>query len=211
MTTDEARPPLWRHPILVSALAGFGLLFAAGIATGVVAGSLERGAMKPLAAAVMLGALALVAGCGWLLWRTLPGLYAETSPRVTRSRRLLTVSAAVGGALGLLLTLGALATGQEPPDVFSNAPIAGWIALATIGVWLLVVPALTWKWHRSIDEHEASAYRDGTLAGIYAYCAIAPTWWFGWRGGFLPEPQEMVTFLIVVVVWGLVWLTRRYA
>jgi hypothetical protein len=188
MTTDEARPPLWRHPILVSALAGFGLLFAAGIATGVVAGSLERGAMKPLAAAVMLGALALVAGCGWLLWRTLPGLYAETSPRVTRSRRLLTVSAAVGGALGLLLTLGALATGQEPPDVFSNAPIAGWIALATIGVWLLVVPA-----------------------GIYAYCAIAPTWWFGWRGGFLPEPQEMVTFLIVVVVWGLVWLTRRYA
>ena len=210
MTTDDARTPLWRHPILLAAMAGIGLLFSAGVIAGVIAGTIERGAVKPIAAAFALGAAALVALCGWTLRRTIPLLYPEASPRVSRSRKLLTLSAVIGGILGMLLVLGSLATGVEPPSVFSNAPIAGWVAIAAIAVWLLAVPPLTWNWHRSIDEHEATAYRDGTLAGIYAYCAIAPTWWLGWRGGFLPEPQEMITFLVVVSVWGLVWLVRRY-
>ena len=134
----------------------------------------------------------------------------DASPRVTRSRKLLTLSGLIGGVVGILLVLGSLATGAEPPSMLSNHPIEGWIAIAIIAVWLVVVPPLTWQWHRSIDEHEASAYRDGTLAGMYAYCAIAPTWWLGWRGGFLPEPQEMITFLAVIFVWGVVWVVRRH-
>lgn len=211
MTLDEAPPvPLWRHPILIAAIAGFGLLFGAGVTAGAIAGSIERGAMKPLGAVVLVGAVGLVAGCLLILRRAIPALYPDASPRVARSRRLVTLSAVIGAALGMLLVLGNLASGQEPPSLFDNTPMAGWVALTMIAVWLLAVPPLTWKWHRSIDEHEASAYRDGTLAGIYVYCAIAPTWWFGWRGGFLPEPQEMITFLIVITVWGLVWLVRRY-
>lgn len=214
-TDIDTRPPLWRHPLLIALVAGTGLLFAAGIVTGVVAGTLERGAIKPVAIAFLVGALIAIAGCAWLLRRALPAIlgkasYAGASPRVVRSRKLITLSAAIGGVLGLMLALGSLAQGQEPPSVFSNEPMLPWMALAAIAVWLIVVPPLTWRWHQSIDEHEARAYRDGTLAGIYAYCAIAPTWWFGWRGGFLPEPQEMITFSIVMVVWGLVWAVRRY-
>lgn len=210
MTKDDVAIPLWRSPILIAALAGFGLLFAAGVATGVVAGTLERGAIKPIAAVFLAGAIALIAVSGIALRRALPAIYQEASPRVRKSRRLITLSAVIGAALGILLTLGSLVGGTERPEMFSNAPIAPWIALSMLAVWLLAVPPLTWQWHRSIDEHEASAYRDGTLTGMYAYCAIAPTWWLGWRGGFLPEPQEMITFLVVILVWGLVWLVRRH-
>ena len=73
-----------------------------------------------------------------------------------------------------------------------------------------MVPPITWAWHRSIDEHESEAYRDGTLAGIYVFSAVAPGWWLAWRGGMLPEPDVMIVFLIVYVVWGLVWIIRRY-
>lgn len=211
MTTDKPAVPLWRHPLLVVGVAGFALMISIGVITGVIAGSLERGTIKPLAAAALIAAIAATVGAGLLLRRALPALYPPASPRVARSRRLMTLSAVIGGALGMLLVLGSLAAGQEPPSLFSNAPIAGGIALAAIAIWLVAMPPLTWRWHRSIDEHEATAYRDGTLAGIYVYCAIAPTWWLGWRGGFLPEPQEMITFLIVVAVWGLVWFARRYS
>jgi len=209
-TDIDSDPPLWRHPLLIALVAGTGLLFAAGIVTGVIAGSLERGAVKPLAAAFVIGAVAVIAGCALLLRRVLPALYRQSSPRVTKSRRLITASAGIGAVLGLVLALGGLAQGRQPPSVFSNQPMLPWIALGAIAVWLIVVPPLTWQWHRSIDEHEARAYRDGTLAGIYAYCAIAPTWWLGWRGGFLPEPQEMITFSVAMLVWGLVWAVRRY-
>lgn len=210
MTTDEPRAPLWRHPLLVVAVAGTGLVFAVGVVTGVIAGAVERGAVKPLAAAALAASVLVAIACGWLVRRALPALYAEASPRVSRARRLVTLSGAVGGVLGILMVLGSLWAGDRPPEMFSNTPMPEWIALAGIAVWLVLVPPLTWAWHRSIDEHEAGAYRDGTLAGMYAYCAIAPTWWIGWRGGFLPEPQEMITFLIVIAVWGLVWVVRRY-
>lgn len=210
MTVDDVPTPLWRSPAVVAGVAATGLLFAAGGMVGAVFGSLERGGVSPLGLAFLIAAAAMLVGCGALLRRTVPKLFSGASPSVTRSRRLLILSALLGAAIGVFLVLGSLASGEEPPAIFGNQPIPDWIALATIAAWLLVVPPLTWKWHRSIDEHEASAYRDGTLAGMYAYCAIAPTWWFGWRGGFLPEPQEMVTFTVVLAVWGLVWAVRRY-
>lgn len=209
-TDTDARTPLWRRPLLIALIAGTGLLIAAGIVTGVIAGSIERGSVKPVAIAFLVGAVIAIAGCVWLLRRALPTIYRQAGPRVTKSRKLITASAGIGAALGLILALGSLAQGQEPPSVFSNEPMLPWMALGAIAVWLIVAPPLTWQWHRSIDEHEARAYRDGTLAGIYTYAAIAPTWWLGWRGGFLPEPQEMITFSAVMLVWGLVWAVRRY-
>ncbi|MFA9199679.1 MAG: hypothetical protein ACEQR8_00625 [Cypionkella sp.] len=186
------------------------MLFATGVVAGVAAGSIERGAMKPLAGAILLAALAVAVLCGWLLRRSLPVIFAQTSPRVGKARRMAVLSGVIGALIGMLMVLGSVWAGEEPPSLFSNAPLPGFVALIAIAALLLLVPPITYIWHRSIDEHEALAYRDGTLAGIYAYCAIAPTWWLGWRGGFLPEPQEMITFLIVVAVWGIVWTVRRY-
>ena len=57
MIKDEPAIPLWRHPVLVAAIAGILLLFSLGLMAGIVASSIEREAMKPLGAAFLVGAL----------------------------------------------------------------------------------------------------------------------------------------------------------
>ena len=210
MIKDEPAIPLWRHPVLVAAVAGTLLLFSLGLIAGVVASSIEREAMKPLGAAFLVGALVVVVASTWLLKRSIPAIFTQVSPRVGRARKMLVWSMVIGALLGMFLVLGSLAVGTEPPEVFSNAPIPQWLAIVAIAIILVVVPPITWAWHRSIDEHESEAYRDGTLAGIYVFSAVAPGWWLAWRGGMLPEPDVMIVFLIVYVVWGLVWVVRRY-
>lgn len=210
MTTDEPAVPFWRQPILIAAAAGTLMLFSFGVTAGVILGSLERGAMKPVAVAFLIGALILAVLSAWSLKRTIPAIFTEVSPSVGRARRMVVWSGAIGGVLGVVLVLGSMTVGSEPPSAFSNAPLPGWLAIAAIAMLLIVVPPVTWIWHRSIDEHEAQAYREGTLAGMYAFSAIAPTWWIGWRGGLWAEPDTMIIFFIVYAVWGLVWVVRRH-
>jgi hypothetical protein len=214
----EARsevPSLGRFAL--AAGSGLALLFSVGMIVGVSAASLEHQKLKPAGLAAALAALLAAIVAGIVLRRVLPSLLpTPASPRVGRARRMVILSGAVGGVLGLVLALGSLGGlggGPEPQDMasaLSSSPVPRWVALAAIAVWLGVVPWLTIVWHRSIDEHEAGAYRDGALAGIYAYFAIAPTWWMAWRGGLVPEPQHMVVFLVVVTIVGLVWAWRRY-
>ncbi len=98
---------------------------------------------------------------------------------------------------------------KDPFAVFSNGPVPLAVAAVAIVGWLLAV-ALSLQWHRTVDEHEARTYEFGGLAGLYLYSVLAPAWWLAWRGGLAPEPDSMVIFLAVMLVWGIGWLWRRY-
>lgn len=195
--------------IALIAIAGIGLVFGAGVIAGMVTAAVEKGGTPSFLFVVFaVAAIALVAGCVWAVVRTIPRLQgAVVSPRTRRARSMLYLSMAVGAVIGLAMSLGAL--GNDPRELWAG-PVSPVAAMFAIAVWVIAVPLLSWRWWRNIDEHEALAYKDGALAAMYTYSAIAPPWWVGWRGGFLPEPQEMVTFVIVLAVWGMVWLARRY-
>ncbi|HUQ13190.1 MAG TPA: hypothetical protein VM055_02840 [Novosphingobium sp.] len=215
LATDGDRaesPPLARVALAIA--SGLALLFSIGVVAGVIAAAIERGALKPTGALALAGAAMIAIGAWVVLRRVIPALLpTQSSPRVGKARRMVMLSGAVGGVLGMFLALVALSSGQSSSDVMaglSSSPLPRWVALVAIAVWVGAVPWLTINWHRNIDEHEAQAYRDGALAGIYAYFAIAPTWWMAWRGGMAAEPQEMPVFLVVVGIVGLVWAWRRY-
>ncbi len=199
--------------LIKCALAGTGLLFFTGVGLGVTMVVVERGEAKPLALAIGAAALVLAALCGWALYRLKPFAMNEdgpVSPRVLNARRTLGLSAVVGAVLGVVLSIATLSS-DDPWGLFGDAPLPPWVAALAIAVWIGVVPLLSWRWWRNIDEHEAAAYRFGAVAGMYGYAFIMPTWWMGWRGGFLPEPQAMLIFVVVIVVWGAAWLSRRSA
>lgn len=210
-TEREDRPGFAVRDIALVAVAAPVMLFSIGVVAGAIAGAVEKGGdHSPWLAPVILAALVLAGGALWLLIRTVPRLLKTDyplSPRTGKARSMLYLSMAIGAVLGAVISFGSL--GDDPRTLWSG-PIAPGIALFAIAVWIIAVPLMSWRWWRNIDEHEALAYKDGALAGIYAYSFVAPSWWMGWRGGFLPEPQEMITFLVVIAVWGLVWAFRRY-
>jgi hypothetical protein len=198
--------------LALAALAGTGLLFCLGIAVGVTAAFVERGSVKPLALAIAAAALAVAALCGWALYRLKPFAREEgpIAPRVLKARRTLIASGLIGGVLGVVLSVSTLSL-DNPWGLFGNTPVPPIAAALALGVWLIVVPLLSWRWWRNIDEHEAAAYSSGAVAGIYAYAFLTPSWWMAWRGGFLPEPQPMLIFAAVMAVWGIAWMNRRSA
>jgi len=194
------------------AFAALGLLlslFGAGLVAGVAKAMLDGVVKHELRAGVAVGVGIGLLIAGALLLKGLLPLVADKggSPRTRKARSMLYLSMAIGAVLGAAISFGSL--GEDPRSVWSG-PVAPGVALFAIAVWIGAVPLLSWRWWRNIDEHEALAYKDGALAGMYAYSFVTPTWWMGWRGGFLPEPQGMATFLVVIAVWGLVWLARRY-
>ena len=195
-----------------SSLAGIGLLFFGGVSVGVGAAVAQKGEAKPLALGIALAALVLAALCGWMIYRLKPFSAGDgpISPRVLKARRTIGLSAVVGAVLGMSLSLATLSA-EDPWGMFGNAPVPPLVAALAIAVWLGVVPWLSWSWWRNIDEHEAAAYRFGALAAMYVYTFLMPTWWMGWRGGFLPEPQSMLIFAVVIAVWGAGWVSRRGA
>ncbi|MEL6878764.1 MAG: hypothetical protein AAGL68_11810 [Pseudomonadota bacterium] len=130
------------------------------------------------------------------------------APSTRKSRNLLLIALAIGGALGLFL---GLSDGAGNDILFSNAPISQTVALISIAVWLIIVPAISWLWWKSVDEHEANAYREGAMISAHLYLFIVPAWWFAARAGWLQAQDPMIVFMIVCGVWILVWAYRKYA
>jgi membrane associated rhomboid family serine protease len=129
-------------------------------------------------------------------------------PSERANHRLLAISGAVGGIVGLSTALIML---QQPErtDPWSS-PLPLWFAVLMALIWGVVIPITSWRWHRVVDEHERQAYRDGAVASFYTVGLGVPVWWFLWRGGALPPVQVEWVYGAMLAVGGLVWLWRKY-
>ena len=207
---DDAAGPR-RAIIRAAKLGGAGTLtvFLIGGAAGAFAAMAEDGRIDPKGIAVVAAfALAGIAAATWFvrLLRRVPATAPET-PRATRARRMVVISGAIGGALGLLFAAGGV---FEPGVAFSNTPISPLVAMIALAVVGIAVPAVTLGWHRSVDEHEEHVYRFAALIALYAYFWASLMWWIAARGGILPPADAKVIFGIVWAVWGVAWAWGKY-
>ncbi|MCT8001771.1 hypothetical protein NZL82_07740 [Sphingomonas sanguinis] len=135
-------------------------------------------------------------------------------PSERANHRLVAISGAVGGVMGLSMALVAILSapaGMKPSTLnMWTSPLPLWFAILMALMWGVVVPIISWRWHRVVDEHESRAYRDGALAAFYVVGLGAPVWWFLWRGGVLPPLQVEWVYGALMATCGIVWMWRKY-
>jgi hypothetical protein len=215
MAMSEDRPEQDRgvsmKNIALSALLTLLLLLSIGGVAGAIAGLIESPENWGEATLAMAGAALVGAAAALGLRRLKPwaGSGEPISPKTRKAHNLMLLSGALGALIGAALAISTISLDQ-PWALFSNSPMAPAVVIPVIAVWLLLVPLVSWQWHRSVDEHEAEAYKFGGLAGLYLYAFLAPAWWLAWRGGLVPEPDTMLLYLLVLLVWSVGWFWRRY-
>jgi hypothetical protein len=194
--------------------AGVALLFLTGGIAGFLAAHANDGggalAMKGVIVLTVMLALALA--MVWMIVRSARALRASLEPLAKSTRQgrvILYCTLGLGMLVGILFAVTGTAQGGVAAFL-NNGPIDRWLALTLAVVMGGIVPLLSWRWHRVIDEHEREAYRDGAIAGAYAYMVGAPVWWLLWRGGWLPAPDGIAIFCIFNTIFAVVWLKRTY-
>jgi hypothetical protein len=204
---DDARDYSTFKRIALGALGGFAFLFLPAFAVGFTKGRLGQGPLENTDFAILGAAALLLIVICFAVWRMWPAESGEPeAPRVKQSRMVIFTCMGVGALLGMILVLT-----QEPGvEMFFDGPINPIIAGVVIAVWLLFVPIATLKWLRTVDEHEADAYREGAFIAGHAYLFLAPAWWMAHRAGWLPAQDPMIVFLIICTVWSAVWFAKRY-
>lgn len=142
------------------------------------------------------------------------GAKTEMGPSERENRRLLLWSGVLGGVIGAATAIVALTGrprgGGHTPFDFVTSPLPAWFALLVVIAWGVVLPIISWRWHRVVDEHEREAYRDGAVAAFYVIGVGAPCWWFLWRGGMAPPVDAGALYAAMMVAGGGVWLWRKY-
>ncbi len=134
-------------------------------------------------------------------------------PSERANHRLLAICGGLGGAIGLATAVVALQQRHGPNGAnvsLLTTPLPAWLAVVIAVLWGVVLPVISWRWHRVVDEHEREAYRDGAIAGYYVIGVGAPVWWFLWRGGLLPAVDAFWLYVAVMTVSGTVWIWRKY-
>ena len=217
MAMSEERPDEVRaagvKTVALSIVLGLVILLALGILIGagyaLATGEVDPGEMPITIGLGIVGGLALlVAVVGLVRLKPWAGSGEPMSAKTRKANNLLLLSGALGGVIGAALSIATISM-DNPYALFSDAPMSRWAVIPALAVWLLVVPVISWQWHRSIDEHEAEAYKFGGIAALYLYAFLAPAWWFAWRGGLVPAPQTMVIYMLVISVFGIGWFWRR--
>jgi hypothetical protein len=190
---------------------GLGAIFGVGVIAGLLSANAERGGEIGIKLVGLLAAAALIAaGSAWVAWRAARAAARAGGAPTTREKRNRVVMAAcmlLGGGIGVALMLG----GNSPLDAFNSTPLPPLLALALVAPIAVLLPLLTYYWHRNaIDEQEEAAYRNGALYGAYTYFYVAPSWWLLWRGGFVPAPDGILLYFLIITVTGVVWLWSKY-
>lgn len=158
---------------------------------------------------VFMGLNLLVAGAGlWGFRRLKPWIERERlSPSTRRTNALFGLSGLVCMP-GVLVLAFASSSAETPFGLFSNGPVAPWVALLALASWALGI-WLSWKWYFSADEHEREAYDFGSVVGAGIFTALAPAWWVAARTGLVAHPDPMVLWLITMFAIGVAWIWRR--
>ena len=201
-------------------LSGLGIAMTGGAIAGYLAehqaqGGGSLGTSGTIAMAVFA---ALIIGLGYAIWRNVKTLRldgAELTRRERLNRNILVACLLMGAAFGAVLSAVGSIDVTKPEasafSVFSDGSLPAPVAMVAVFFWGVVMPVVAWFWHtRAIDEQEASAYRDGGYYAAYAYLILAPVWWILWRGGFLPEPDQVSIFFAFVFIWLAVWFWKKY-
>lgn len=140
------------------------------------------------------------------------GRKVTQAPSVRANHRLLALCGVLGGGVGFATAM-ILRQQEHRGDHLSQlleAPLPTWFAVAVALVWGVVLPVISWRWERVVDEHERRAYHAGAVAGFYVMSVGAPVWWFLWRGGLLPPVDAVLLYLAVLAAGGIGWAWRKY-
>jgi hypothetical protein len=135
------------------------------------------------------------------------------SASVRANHRLLAISGALGGVIGFALALPILSNHDVDSGIGAAmiyGPLPTWLAIAAALLWGVMLPIISWRWERVVDEHERQAYRDGAVAGFYVLTIGAPVWWLLSRGGLLPPVDAVALYAAFMVISSLVWAWRKY-
>ncbi len=206
---SNMRPTMW------IAVAGLGIVMTGGAIVGFMSEMNSSGDdFKSGPALAALGIfVAIIAGLSYSIRRNALRLKQSEYPLTRREKlnnMILVGCGLFGGAMAVILSLSATDS-TETQSVFSNAPISPVIALVLAFAIGILLPLLSYYWHKKvIDEQEEAAYREGALVAIYAFWFVAPVWWLLWRGGMLPEPNGIALYMMTTFVALIVWSWKKY-
>jgi MFS family permease len=131
----------------------------------------------------------------------------ERIERGRRNRKFAIIAAmGVVGGVG-----GGIVGGRESDKLFDLAhPWPPLLCLAIAASFLLAVGVGTIILRGQMDEVERMAKLRATHAGAMLFLIGYPLWFLLWKGGFLPEPQHVAMFVIVLVGSVLASLFYRF-
>lgn len=195
--------------------AGTGIIFCTGAIFGALAAHSDEGG-GPLSLAmfgILAGFAGAIIGLAFVITRLIRQQRADAQPlsgREKLNQRILLACGAMGGVIGVVLSVGAVADG-DMAGLFSSAPLSPALAVPIAIFWGLVMPVISVFWHRkAIDEQEAAAYRDGALMAVYVFWYGAPVWWLLWRGGLVPAPHGEAIYMATIFTALIVWFWKKY-
>lgn len=186
-------------------------IFAVGVMAGMIsAAASDGGSHSPTFYFILLAAGAVAAGAIWLIFRNRAIVDLPESPRMRKSRIILYTCGVVGLVTGIGLVLVDPGAEMDVWTLFvSNEPISPMAALLLLAA-LIVAVILSVRWHMLLDEHERAAYDFGAVVSVYVYFFLSAGWWLLARGGFAPPPDGHVIFWLVLIIWLIGWVIRRY-
>ena len=205
----ESAPSSVLRKVLITIIGGLTAVFSIAFLAGYTVAVTEQGGLNAYAIGTIAAGLVLIGLTVFISYKLWPkGTHEAVPAREKKSQHILWAAVVIGVLLGGYM---AVASGDNPDGVFSNEPVTASFAVISIATWLIIVPIITWMWWRTIDEHEADAYREGALVSAHVYIFLAPTWWMAARAGWAPQQDPMIVLVIVSIVWSIVWLYRKYA
>ena len=190
-------------------MLGFILIALLGFVTGVLMSAAEKGGFSTRGGVLLVVAIILIALCGWGIVRLKPAMLTREpqSAKTKRANWALVAAGALGGVIGLVLSIAGLANGDN--GVFSNGPLPPLIAVVVVAAVVLIVPLMSYYWYANADEFEKRASGDGAIIAMYVYSIVAASWWLLERAALVPPQEPMIVYLLVMVVWSVVWLYRK--
>ena len=194
-------------PAIVFAI-GLGLALGGVSAMAVIARKGELGF-----ASIAMALPFLLIGLGIIVYafRKWPTLRVG-DPDTPRTRRLgkgvyVLMIFAIGTAM-IMVTF--MPEARGPNSFFGNGPIPPALgAVMAIG-WMVFMPILSIYNRRNVDEVDRSTFEFGETVGFQVFAVLAPVWWVAWRGGFVPQPDVMIIFVIVLVASTIGNLCKRF-